>query len=901
MRFLHPLLVIGVLASSIGFSCCHAGEEPQDGTAGAPPEADSRQLRAEPAAGPAEPQLALFEAQIRPLLMNACADCHGPTVQEGNIRIDSLDPNLHIGKDLDWWLEVYSVISKEEMPPADSTELLDTDRQQIVQWLAGELQSASIARRESSARPTFRRLTRYEFNDALQDLLGLPWDFAKDLPPEATSADGFQNNASMLRMSVSQFETYHRLAHTALSRATVRGAPPTILRWGISMSDASRLEWPKQQRELQQAEKTLQDNPEKLQAELARLEQAFQEPHRRSYYRMRTSGRTAVATWDYTGAQHANAPSDKPIPDHASVDCVAILPAGQWLNLELGNQLPDEGTLRIRVRAARTTINAERTPSMQIHFGWQASNEGRALLRISPQDTPITALPDEPQFYQWDLPLGEIYPRNSVRNSSPLGALPSPSEYIRLVNSSASSDEIQVDFVEVLAPVHDLWPPASHRRIFFESTNINDPATYAREILSRFLRQAWRRPIEPEELEQKMELYTTVRPTCESFEEAIIEVLAAALSSPHFLYVVQESSTPHEAHAILANNEGIDRDRDPRKLLTPHELATRLSLFLWCSIPDPQLLDLADSGQLVERPVLAGEVKRMLADPRGERFSAQFVRQWLNLELLDFLNFTSHLPNFDPLLKEAMQQEPIALFAEMLRDNESVLNFLHADYTMANERLARHYGIENVYGNHFRRIPLAGDFRRGGLLTQAGLLAMNADYPDSHPLKRGKWLLENLLNDPPPPPPPAVPQIDLANPEIAKMTLKERLEDHRNHPACVSCHMKIDPWGIAFENYDALGKWRDQVDGKPVDASSELYNQQTLTGMDGLKSFLLENRQDQFVRALVDKMTTFALGRPLTFADRADLDQITAAVRREGDGLATLVEAIASSELFQSK
>ena len=234
-------------------------------------------------------------------------------------------------------------------------------------------------------------------------------------------------------------------------------------------------------------------------------------------------------------------------------------------------------------------------------------------------------------------------------------------------------------------------------------------------------------------------------------------------------------------------------------------------------------------------------------------------------------------------------------------NNESVLSFLHADYVMANQRLAQHYGIGEVYGNDFRRIPVKDGFRRGGLLTQAGVLSMNADYPDSHPLKRGKWILISLLNDPPPPPPPAVPQIDLTNPEIAKMTLKERIVDHRNHQACYACHVKIDPWGIAFENYDALGKWRDKVGEKPVDASSELANHYKLDGMDGLKRYLLENRQDQFVSALTHKLTTFALGRSLKFADRADLDEVTEKVRRRDDGLKTLISAIVASELFQTK
>ena len=189
---------------------------------------------------------------------------------------------------------------------------------------------------------------------------------------------------------------------------------------------------------------------------------------------------------------------------------------------------------------------------------------------------------------------------------------------------------------------------------------------------------------------------------------------------------------------------------------------------------------------------------------------------------------------------------------------------------------------------------------RGGLLTQAGLLAMNSDGKDSHPLKRGIWVLERLLNDPPPPPPAAVPVIDLADPEIAKLTLKQRIENHRDQAACRSCHAKIDPWGIAFENFDAVGSWRTQINGNPVDASSLLFNGQKLEGIDGLKRFLLENRQDQFARAMVYKLTTYALGRPLTFGDRAGVDQITADLRQQGDGLATMITVIVTSELFQS-
>jgi hypothetical protein len=564
------------------------------------------------------------------------------------------------------------------------------------------------------------------------------------------------------------------------------------------------------------------------------------------------------------------------------------------LIFELGNQLPDEGTLRVTVHASRTNPSEGPFPSLQLLFGWQASNEGRALLRVSDQDVAVTAT-DEPQVIRWDVPLGEIYPRNSVRKTSPMGATPSPSEYIRLVNSAASSADIQIHHVRVEAPFFDQWPPQSHRVIFFESENAENETEYAAEILRSFMTRGWRRPVTDAELQRKLNLFSAMRPQCESFEETVVEVLATVLASPQFLYVTENAA------AELAEETAAKSDSPDRPTLDAFQLATRLSLFLWCSVPDAELHRLAAGGELTQPDVLRSQVERMLADPRSDRFAEQFVNQWLNLELLEFVNFKRHVRGFDPLLKEAMQHEPVAFFGEMLRTDASLLDLIHADYAMVNERLAKHYGFQGVHGNHFRRVALDGQFRRGGLLTQAGPLAMNSDWPDSHPLKRAIWLLERVLNDPPPPPPPAVPQIDVADPEIAKMTLKERLEDHRNQAACKSCHIKIDPWGIAFENYDALGRWRDRIRGQPVDASSELFNRQTLDGMDGLKRFLLESRQDQLVRASVHKLATFALGRPLAFEDRADVDAITATVRKHGDGLKTAILAIVQSPLFQSR
>ena len=847
--------------------------------------------------------LAAFRKEIEPLLRKACLECHGPETQEGNIRIDTLDPDLLHGEDVSWWLEVMAVLNNGEMPPEDADGLDDRDRSRVIEWLSSEIQVASAVRRAGQGHSSFRRMTRYEYNYALQDLLGLPYNFARDLPPEAISEDGFQNSSELLHMSVVQFETYRTLAHKALRRATVYGQQPPMLYWGVTMKDAAQREWPKQTEQLEKIKEQFKDDPAKQKQQIARLTASFKNPHGNTYYRDLTTGRTAGATWAYYGAKYAFAPVKKRPGMPVSFDHVAIIPRGRNLIVELGDRLPEEGMMRVRVRASRRSGEETGIPSLQLEFGWRASNEGRATIRVSAQDTPIEAGPDEPQVYQWDVPLGEIYPRNSVRNISKMGAMPSPSEYIRFINSSVSQGDIQIDYVEVTTPVYDLWPPESHSRIFIDTENKSiaslplsiitlaaDEENYAHQVLARFMPRAWRRDVSRAELDQKVALFNTIRPRCDNFEEAMVEVLATVLSSPRLLYLVRSGAAA-------------GRDKRPgHQSLSDHELATRLSMFLWSSTPDAELLDLAASRQLGKADVLDRQVKRMLADPRSRRFSKHFVRQWLDMQLLDYLNVDRKVyPQFDPALKEAMLEEPVAFFHEIVQNNASVLDFIHADYTMVNERLAQHYGLENVLGNHFRRVRLDPEHQRGGLLTQAGLLAMNSDGVDSHPLKRGIWMLESLLNDPPPPPPPAVPEIDLADPEIAKLTLKERIEDHRNHAACMSCHAKIDPWGIAFENFDAIGNWRTEIQGKPVDASSLLFNSQELDGMDGLKRYLLENRQDQFTRALVYKMTTYALGRPLTFADHAALDQVTGNLRKQGDGLATMVTLIVQGDLFRSK
>jgi hypothetical protein len=818
--------------------------------------------------GTPEPDLATFQAEIGPILEATCFKCHGEEKQKGDFRVDSLDPDFLHGEDVDWWLDVFDVLTLGEMPPEDEEEMAGEDRGKVIDWLSSEIQLASQIRRSEGEHSSFRRMTRYEYNYALQDLLGLDFDLAGDLPPETHSEDGFENSSEMLQMSVMQLEYYRELGRSALEKATVRGEQPQTLYYGIKMEDAVAQIDALSEKERKLGRSRGASNP---------------------YFKKWDTDEEIRARYRFNRAKYSYRPSVTLPEVPQRFEYALILPADSQHIFDLGDTLPDTGMLRVRALASRVSTDEKSLPAIRLEFGFEPSSSYESAQRVYRRDVTIQAPPGQPQFYEWNIPLSE-FRRNPYRGQADLGAFPNPSEYL-LFNSVIQNtgddpvSDIHIDYLEVTTPFYEQWPPESHTRIFIDSENQENEEIYAREVLASFLPRAWRKPVTDAEIRQHMAMFDAVRPMSDDFQEAMIEVLATALASPKFLYIVQEDP----------QKKGVED-------LTDYELATRLSMFLWSSLPDEELLKLASKKKLKNRRVLQRQTRRMLADPRSERFSKQFVQQWLGMQLLEFLDVEEELyPQFDTNLREAMQKEPVAFFQEVLRENRSVMDFLHADYALVNERLARHYGIPDVYGSDFRKVGLDSIDHRGGILTQAGLLAMNSDGKDSHPLKRGIWILERLLNDPPPPPPPAVPEIDLTDPEIAKMTLKERIENHRNDPACYSCHAKIDPWGIAFENFDAVGSWRDQINGVPVDANSALFNNQKLNGIDGVKRFLLTNRQDQFSGAMVHKLTTYALGRPLSFGDRASIDEITFNLRNKGDRLGDLISFIVTSDRFLTK
>lgn len=819
-----------------------------------------------PVAATAAANLEDFQKKVHPVLTQNCVGCHGPKKAEGRLRIDQLNADLLKGPDAEKWREVYNVLIKAEMPPEDAPKekLTEAERGLLVDWLGDELHKASLNRRASKEHSSFRRLTKYEYNYALQDLLGLELPFASKLPPETVSEDGFKNRSDLLQMSAMQLQNYREIGLQALKRAIVIGERPNPVTYLIPMADQLT------KAERQKTAKAFNDTetpPEK-----PRLEQ---------HLLNRETGKGVLQPLGQAlpkeKAVFGETPPVSPV--------VWVLPPGSEIKINLDRFLPDEGTMRVRIRAGRSTMNPDEYAHLRLAWSAHTSNNASFYQVISPRDVPVTVSQEDPQFVHFDIPLSDIQ-RNPFRKLET--PFPRRDEFLHIRNvvSGAGKErlDILIDHVEITAPFYEQWPPKSHADIFFESNNKGDERAYGREVLGRFLRRVWRRPVQPQEVDAFLNLLIKYRSGLPTFEDAMVEVLATALASPEFLY--------------LSPKQAPSGGEASRKRIDEFELASRMALFLWSSIPDEKLLQLAESGKLREPAILAAEVERMLQDPRSKRLSQNFVDQWLGL---DRIHSVSHVK--DDNLRETLLQEPIALFEDVLQQNGSALDFLDCDYALLNQRLAAMYGVGDpkVYGPHFRKVPISPRANRGGMLTAAAMLAINSDGKDSHPVKRGVWLLQRILHDPPPPPPPNVPEVDLTDPAILKMTLKERIVNHRNQAACASCHARIDPWGIAFENYDAMGVYRTQVNGRPVDATADLFNKQTLSGIDGLKRYLLTERQDQFAESLVYKLTAYALGRPLTLGDRVDIERLTAQFRQRNDRLKDLILLIVRSDIFHAR
>jgi hypothetical protein len=443
-----------------------------------------------------------------------------------------------------------------------------------------------------------------------------------------------------------------------------------------------------------------------------------------------------------------------------------------------------------------------------------------------------------------------------------------------------------VDYLEVFAPAEPSALPAMHLKLLSPGNGIAEKDKRALAILKAFGARAFRRPVTDQEMSRYVKFVTLAEQEKESFEKGIRIAMQAMLVSPHFLFRGEIQPEPNNPKFIHPINE--------------YALASRLSYFLWSSMPDDELFREASAGTL--RKNLELQVRRMLKDRKAIALVENFAGQWLQIRNVALAQpDKDSFPRFDEKLRIALIKETETYFEHIMREDRNILEFLDSNYTFVNQRLAQHYGLSGVSGEEFTRVVLT-NAARGGVLTHGSILLLTSNPTRTSPVKRGKWVLENLLGNPPPPPPPEVPDLDM--PEGGKQltgSLRQRMEQHREDPNCATCHARMDPIGFGLENFDGIGAWRGMDGQFSIESGGKLVSGETFSGPADLRAILLLKKSDDFSRCLSEKMLTYALGRGLEFYDKCAVDQISRNVKARGFKFSVLISEIVQSVPFQKR
>jgi len=773
-----------------------------------------------------------------------CTSCHDDVERTADLSLKSLPLEQVAGHPAEWE-KVVRKLRAGMMPPAGEPHPPADTRLELATWLEGELDAAAAASPNPGRTEPFHRLNRAEYRNAIRDLLHLDVDVAELLPADEASY-GFDNIAGVLKLSPTLLERYLAAADEVSRLAVGTPSPFVNIDWFRVPDDRSQ-------------EKRLPGLP------------------------FGTRGGTLVeyhfpADAEYEVAVELARDLNEQMPLYAEEQTLEIAIDGERVALFTLPAVP--------LMAPQAASNDPNAPAIsQIVQRFQLSREGRAERNRADANwrvrVPVsagqhtvtaaflarTAALDEPAR----LPFERPYPAGVNIPETRTGA------YLRAV-------EISGPYAAAGA-----GDTASRRRIFTcrPSATAGDveAEACAREILRALARRAYRRPVAENDVAPLLEFYR--EGAAEGFDAGIELALKRLLVSPEFLFRVEQDPADAAPGSVYAVSD-----------LT---LASRLSFFLWSSIPDDELLAAAERGELRDATVLERQVERMLADPRATAFVENFAGQWLYLRNLDaVVPVQSKFPDFDDTLRQGLKRETELFFGSIVQENRSALDLLRADYTFVNERVARLYGLPNIKGNHFRRVTLPADGPRRGLLGHGSILTVTS-YPDrTSPVVRGKWILENLLGVPPPPPPPDVPELEETSDGGGTLSVRERLAAHRANPSCASCHALMDPLGFALENFDAVGVWRsiDETGGR-IDASGALPDGTPFDGAAGLRAAL--ESSDLFVTTLTEKLMTYALGRGVEAYDQPAVRAIVRAAAEDDYRFSSLITGIVQSPPFQMR
>ena len=522
--------------------------------------------------------------------------------------------------------------------------------------------------------------------------------------------------------------------------------------------------------------------------------------------------------------------------------------------------------------AQRLAIFEKRSPRLGVHVGFRRDCGST----FAPVEQPRTVSSTELSEFRFEGAIGN-YPNpdveeNNVNYLAGIREIAVRSEY----TDGRDMPRLLIRSIEFEGPLYETWPPQTHQSIFVDSDAKKDSPAYAREILRSFATRAYRRPVKDAEEAALIGVFERSRAAGGSFRDSVRDALLVVMTSPQFLFLVESSPSP------------------AAEPLDDYELASKLSYFLWNSPPDATTLKLAETGKL--RASLDAEVERMIADPRFSRFVNQFVPQWLNLEKFDVLEpDREKFPDLTRDVRTELRREPIELVRHLIEKNLPARNLIQSDFVVANEVVADYYGLGEETESGFEFVPIPrGKPELGGVLTQAALMAGLSDGRESNPVKRGAWLARKIISEPPDDPPPNVPAL---SEDTSSLTLRERLFMHRNQPGCLECHKKIDPWGVALEEFDAAGRFKSE----PAEAQSTLPDGTEVNGIRELKRYLGEDRIDQVAFSMLKHLQTYANGRSLSYYETNELERDVLALKQDGYRMQDMIRHVVNSDLFLKK
>ena len=839
-----------------------------------------------------------FEREVRPFLKQHCYSCHDAKKAKAGFRIDQLGTDFLSGKTADHWHEVINQINSGEMPPKDEPRPDAQAAFAVVEWVGAKLKEAEKLARMSGGRILMRRLNRQEYANTVGDLFRLDPHFVEKLKRELPAdgkAEGFDRIGSALFFDQTQMLGYLDWAGQ-IAREAVQTAPPQAAKYTWAAN--KHLGEPLRGKVNENIDHLIDTGPPTYfkteKGMLVRSANMYGSKNvefigvpagprpsltslvkRDGYYRIRFKGGSSAG--------------DRGEPIRVRLIYGGGTPLEQTFEFKpngtLDNPAVTEMTVFLRAgepdmtRGLSITWNGIWDARIN-HPGWEAVTQGinKAMGRV----TKAGAEKDDAGLKQ---------ARADLDNALAEAKAFTGTRWIH--NAKYNIDTLPrllLDTIEVEGPVSKEWPPASHTVLGLDDKTPQDE-NGLRAVFASLLPRAYRRPVENAEVDKLVRIAAgAMQREKMPFPDALRLGVQTMLCSPGFVFI--QEPQPRAPAATKGTRQ-----------LNDHELASRLSYFLWSSLPDEELFALAAKGGLRKPETLRAQAARMLADAKSRRFVENFAGQWLDVELFGSVEPAKEYKSYDNALKTASREEPLAFFQQVLTENLPVASFLDSDFLVINERLARHYGIEGVSGETFQKVTLKPEHHRGGVLGMAGLLTLLADGTRTLPVRRGAWVLEKLLNDPSPPPPPNAGDIQ-PNTAGAKLTVRERLQKHRDEPNCASCHAKLDPYGLALENYDAIGAWREKQNGEGIggakapviDASGALKSGRAFKDLQGYKAGLMAE-QDKFIRAFTEKLLTYALGRPVGYVDHATLETILKSEPR----LQSLVQAVVASEPFQTK